>query len=79
MKALTIHLQDELYAELVEVSAPHREMTFGPEQWAQEAVESALAVRRLPRFTKPQSRPRHRELETYSVLLPHSGRIAEAE
>jgi hypothetical protein len=71
MRALTIHLNEELYAELEEASAPHREMTFGPAEWAQEAVESALATRRLPRFTKPQSRPRRRvEDSGYRVMLP---------
>jgi hypothetical protein len=49
MREITIKLPDELYTELQTVSSEcTKEMGFGPEQWAGEAVESALATRRLP-------------------------------
>jgi hypothetical protein len=49
VRQITITLPDELYVELQTVSSEcTKEMGFGPETWAQEAVESALASRRLP-------------------------------
>lgn len=48
MRAVTIVLPDALYAELETASSKARELGFGPQAWAQEAVESALASRRLP-------------------------------
>jgi hypothetical protein len=49
VRKITLVLSDALYAELETASAGARELGFGPETWAQEAVESALATRRLPK------------------------------
>lgn len=48
MRHITITLPDSLYAELEVASAGVRDLTFSPAIWAAEAVESALATRRLP-------------------------------
>ena len=56
MQQVTIKLSDELYSELQRVSEDVLEMCYSPERWATEAVESALASRRLPRvraYEKP--------------------------
>lgn len=70
MQQITIALRDELYAELVQAAAATRERAFGPEHWAEEAVEAALATRRLPRFARPCSTPRtHSEnVQEYRAL-----------
>ena len=49
MPDLTIKLNPELYSELETASRNVYEMGYGPERWATEAVEAALASRRLPR------------------------------
>lgn len=49
MPRIAIDLSDELYRELQRVSEDVLEMCYSPERWATEAVESALATRRLPR------------------------------
>jgi hypothetical protein len=49
MRKITLVLSDALYAELETASAGARELGFGPEKWAQEVLESALATRRLPK------------------------------
>lgn len=49
MQQVTIKLSDEMYTELPSVSQDVLEMCYSPEKWATEAVESALATRRLPR------------------------------
>ncbi len=46
MKRVTVVLSDELYGELL--SAVSTEPGIGPDTWAAEAVEAALATRRLP-------------------------------
>ncbi len=53
MQAVTITLPDVLFAELKTAAAEAREMTFGPERWAAEAIESALAARRARRVRLP--------------------------
>jgi len=50
MQCVTIPLSDELYRELQRVSEDVLEMCYSPERWAQEALEAALATRRLPRL-----------------------------
>jgi hypothetical protein len=64
MRQITIHLQEELYNELEAASAVVRELGFGPEAWAQEAIESALASRRLPRVPVGSHGPRIGEAES---------------
>ena len=49
MPDLIIKLNPELYSELETASRNVYEMGYGPERWATEAVEAALASRRLPR------------------------------
>jgi hypothetical protein len=49
MQQVTIKLSDEMYAELQRVCDDVRETCYSPEKWATEALESALATRRLPR------------------------------
>jgi hypothetical protein len=49
MRNITIALPEELFSELQSASADIHEQGFTPERWAQEAVESVLATRRLPR------------------------------
>jgi hypothetical protein len=56
MRRLEIFLQDELYNELEKVTATDNMMT--PQGWACEAVEAALATRRLPRVKAHVSLPR---------------------
>jgi hypothetical protein len=53
MRAVTINLPDALFAELETASSNVHEFGFTPERFAQEAVESALASRRLPRVRLP--------------------------
>jgi len=50
---LLIVLPDALYTELQEVSAEVKDLTYSPACWAAEAVEAALASRRLPRVRIP--------------------------
>ena len=50
MRRIEICLPDALYAELAEVSANTRDLTYSPERFAQEIVEADLASRRLPRI-----------------------------
>jgi hypothetical protein len=71
VRQITITLSDELYTELESASTNVREHGFGPETWAQEAVESALADRRLPRV-KPAAygaRIQATEPEDYPVRV----------
>jgi hypothetical protein len=56
MRRLEIFLQDELYSELEAATATDSMMT--PQGWASEAVEAALATRRLPRVKPAVSLPR---------------------
>ena len=49
MRRITVTLSDEQYKELQSLAAGVREMTFKPEHWAAEAIEAALASRRLRR------------------------------
>ena len=49
MPNLVIKLNPELFSELEIASRHVCEMGFGPERWATEAIEAALASRRLPR------------------------------
>jgi hypothetical protein len=75
---ITIDLPDGLYAELQTASAEANETSFRAKDWAQEAVQSALAARRLPRMAAAIRDTRARitdepELKTYPVLLP--GRV----
>ena len=56
MRRLEIFLQDELYRELEAATATDSMMT--PQGWASEAVEAALASRRLPRVKPAVSVPR---------------------
>jgi hypothetical protein len=49
MPDLIIKLNPVLYSELETASRNVYEMGYGPERWATEAVEAALASRRLPR------------------------------
>ena len=48
MQSVVINLPDVLYAELETAAASVRELGFRAETWAQEAVEAALATRRMP-------------------------------
>lgn len=83
MQRIVITLADELYAELEAASAKVSELGFKPETWAQEAVESALASRRLA-YVQPSSHRAFRhgvndadtELEGYPVHWPEG--ISEA-
>lgn len=72
MPCITIHLSDEMHAELEAAARAACGPKFGPEQFAEECVESVLASRRLPRFTRPQSRPRVLDDEPleYRVCVP---------
>ena len=72
MPTITIALSDEMHEELISAARATRGQGFGPAQFAEEAVESVLASRRLPRFTRPESRPRVRdeELTEYRLCLP---------
>jgi len=63
MQRVTVNLSDELFAELQSVSEDVLEMCYSPEKWATEAVESALATRRLPRVRRI-SETQHRGGET---------------
>ena len=52
MQQVTIKLSDALYRELENAASNTLEMGFGPERWATEALEAALASRRLPRVSE---------------------------
>ena len=52
MRHITITLNDTMYAELETVAAGTPDLTFSPATWAQEAVEAALASRRLPAISR---------------------------
>jgi hypothetical protein len=92
LRKIIIALPEELFSELEAASAEHREMGFGPGQWAEEAVASALASRRLPNVHPSPQCGRHnhggasgRELVTepegYRVRWPEgiSGGETEVE
>jgi predicted transcriptional regulator len=49
MQQVTIEMSDEMFRELQRVSEDVLEMCYSPERWAQEALEAALATRRLLR------------------------------
>jgi hypothetical protein len=76
MRQITLTLPDALYTELEAASASVREHGFTPETWAQEAVESALATRRLPGVQLGGHGPHKRravadaEPEYYPVRFP---------
>jgi hypothetical protein len=77
MRQITLTLPDALYTELEAASASVREHGFTPETWAQEAVESALATRRLPSVQLGSHGPHARraieeeaEPECYPVRFP---------
>ena len=55
MQQVTIKLSDALYRELQSVSEDVREQCLSPERWAAEALEAALATRRLPRVCWSQN------------------------
>ena len=57
MQCVTIPLSDELYMELQRVSEDVLEHGYTPQMWAKEAVESALATRRLPRVRLNYEKP----------------------
>jgi hypothetical protein len=72
---ITIDLPDGLYTELLSASAEVKEIGFQPKHWAQEAVQSALAARRLPRMAAAIRGTRARitdepEPKTYGLLWP---------
>jgi hypothetical protein len=48
-RQVIVTLSDALYAELESVSEDVLELCYSPERWATEALEAALATRRLPR------------------------------
>ena len=76
MRRVTIKLPDILYNELRAISDCTREHGYTPELWAQEAVESALATRRLPNVPVGSHGPHTRrviedtEPEGYPVCFP---------
>ena len=51
MRQIVIRLSEEMYGEL-KAAVAHEPMA--PETWAEEAVEAALATRRLP-FVRPSN------------------------
>ena len=55
MQCVTIPLSDELYRELESVSEDVLEQGYTPQMWAKEALEAALASRRLPRVRWSQN------------------------
>lgn len=57
VQQVIIKLSDEMYAELQSVSEDVLEMCYSAERWATEAVESALASRRLPRVRVNYEKP----------------------
>jgi hypothetical protein len=59
LRKIIIALPEELFSELQAASADIHEMGFTPERWAQEAVESVLATRRLPRVRTSVQCGRH--------------------
>ncbi len=63
MRQITLTLPDALFTELEAASAGVREHGFTPETWAQEAVESALATRRLPKVPLGSHGPHARRIE----------------
>jgi hypothetical protein len=60
MRWVTIGLPDALYAELEVASAGVHELGYSPAACAQEAIESALATRRLPSVSVGRCGPRVR-------------------
>jgi hypothetical protein len=59
MRRITLVLPEELFSELQSASTDIHEQGFTPERWAQEAVESVLASRRLPRVQSSAQCGRH--------------------
>jgi hypothetical protein len=58
---VTISLRDELFNELVRASREaSADLTFSPQQFAAECVESILASRRLPRMAQSRFGPYRR-------------------
>jgi hypothetical protein len=80
MPRITVNLSNTLYSELLDASARVNEHGFGPASWAQEAIEAALASRRLPKIEAGSHGPRIAinsepgELEGFPVLLPEDRR-----
>ena len=71
MRQVILNLPDALYLELEVVSAAVREHGYGPASWAQEAVESVLATRRLPGVTAGRCGPR--------ITAPEVAEVEDAE
>lgn len=58
MRTIAVELTDVLYAELEVAAAAIREHGYGVEAWATEALEAAIATRRLPHVTQGTHGPR---------------------
>ena len=73
MKSITIKLAEGLFEELeVAARGEFRDSELSPATWAQECVESALAMRRLPQHPHLDSLVRSREVR-HRVARPEVG------